>query len=68
VNNSLNLATAQVAYDYDIHLWNFWRTADDLSNHGLDSDRENVYLTPLGWDRRNFTALRVLDAVLHDNK
>ncbi len=62
-DHSLNLATAQVAYDYDIPLWNFWRAADDLPNHGLDADRENVYLTPLGWDRRNFTALRVLDAV-----
>lgn len=62
-DHSINRATAQVAYDYDIPLWNFWRAADDLPNHGLDADRENVYLTPLGWDRRNFTALLVLDAV-----
>jgi hypothetical protein len=62
-DHSINRATAQVAYDYDIPLWNFWRAADDLPNHGLDADRENVYLTPAGWDRRNFTALLVLDAV-----
>ncbi len=62
-DHSINLATARVAYDYDIPLWNFWLAADSLPNHGLDADRENVYLTPEGWDRRNFTALQTLDAI-----
>ena len=65
--NLINRATAQVAHDYDIPLWNMWRTVQDLANRGLDSSREdiyhrtNVYLTVEAWDRRSFSALTVLD-------
>lgn len=62
-DNSLNLATAKVAYDYDIPLINFWLAADSLPNHGLDPSRNNVYLTPAAWDVRNFVALRTLNSV-----
>lgn len=62
-DHSLNLATAKVAYDYDIPLMNFWLAADRLPNHGLDQDRENIYLTADGWDVRNYAALRTLDSV-----
>ena len=60
---SINRATVQVAYDYDIPLWNFWLAADSLPGHGLDGSRDGVYLTPDGWDRRNITGIKVLDAV-----
>jgi hypothetical protein len=63
LDHSINAATARVAYDYDIPLWNFWSAANNLPNHGLDADRENVYLTPDGWDVRNYTGLKTLDAV-----
>jgi hypothetical protein len=62
-NHSLNLATAKVAYDYDIPLMNFWLAADSLPNHGLDPARDNIYLTPEGWDLRNYEALRTLDSI-----
>lgn len=62
-DNSLNLATARVAHDYDIPLYNFWQAASFLDNHGLDASRDNVYLTPDGWDMRNYYALRVLDVL-----
>lgn len=62
-DHSINRVTAEVAYEYDIPLWNFWLAADSLPNHGLDANRENIYLTPLGWDRRNYTALMALDTV-----
>jgi hypothetical protein len=64
-DHSLNLATAKVAYDYDIPLMNFWLVSDSIPNHGLDADRTpaNVYLTPIGWDARNYTALQTLDSV-----
>lgn len=62
-DHSLNRATTEVAYEYDIPLWNFWAAADILPNHGLDADRDNIYLTPDGWNRRNFTALQALDAI-----
>jgi hypothetical protein len=62
-NNGINLVTAQVAHDYDIPLLNFWLAANSLPNHGLDEARKNIYLTPNGWDLRNFTALETLDAL-----
>ncbi len=63
-DHSLNRATAQVAHDYDVPLWNFWLAAQSLENGGLDPERDNIYLSfPDGWDRRNFTALQSLDAI-----
>lgn len=62
-DNSLNAATARVAYDLDVPLMNFWLAAASLENHGLDHEREDVYLTPHAWDLRNFTALMTLDTV-----
>ena len=59
--NRINQATAQVAHDYDIPLWNLWRAVQDLPNGGLDASRKDVYLTTEAWDRRSFTALMVLD-------
>jgi hypothetical protein len=57
----INQATARVAYDYGIPLWNLWLAVQDLDNHGLDPSRKDVYLSVEAWDRRSFTALRVLD-------
>jgi len=37
-DNSINAAIARVAYDYDLPLWNWWRAAQLLPNHGLTSD------------------------------
>jgi len=67
-DHSINLATARVAYDYDIPLWNFWAAADYLPNHGLDPTRNDIYLTPDAWDVRNFVALRTLDAIWRELK
>lgn len=62
-DNSLNAATARVAYDMDVPLMNFWLAATSLENNGLDPEREDMYLTPTAWDLRNFTALMTLDTV-----
>jgi hypothetical protein len=67
-DHSLNQATARVAYDYDIPLWNFWAAADYLPNHGLDPESNDIYLTPDAWDVRNFAALRTLDAIWRELK
>lgn len=61
--NRINLATARVAHDYDIPLWNLWLAVQDLPNHGLDPDRKDVYLSVEAWDRRSFTALMTLDSL-----
>ena len=49
----LNLAIAQIAYDYELPLVNVWRSVQDLPNHGLLSPPKQVYLTPDGWMRRD---------------
>lgn len=61
---SINQSIAQVAYDYDVPLWNFWAAIQDLPNKGLDPERPGGnYLTVPAWDRRSFTGLQVLDAI-----
>jgi hypothetical protein len=59
--NRINLATARVAHDYDVPLWNFWLTAQYLTDKGLDKTRKDVYLTVEAWDARSYTALKILD-------
>lgn len=56
----LNLAIAQVAYDYDLPMVNVWRSVQDLPNHGLEAPK-NIYLTGNAWSRRNHVWLQTLD-------
>jgi hypothetical protein len=72
-DNSINATIAQIAYDYEIPLWNFWAAVQPLPNHGLSSD--NFHLTfarsffddrvrmKSAWPWRNLTALQTLDIV-----
>lgn len=74
-DNSINVAIAQVAYEYGIPLWNYWAAARPLGGHGLTED--GFHLTGLGthpyfddpmrmkmaWPWRNLTALQAIDAV-----
>jgi len=72
-DNSINATIAELAHEYDIPLWNFWRAVQDLPNGGLQSD--SAHLTfgtnhfdsaasmQEAWPVRNLTALQVLDAV-----
>jgi hypothetical protein len=67
--HAINLATAQVAYDYDIPLFNWWRAAQPLPDHGIDLARDantvppNFHITYEAWSVRSYTGLRTLDAV-----
>ncbi len=58
----LDLAIAQVAYDYDLPLVNVWRSVQDLPNHGLEIAKPQ-YLTGDGWMRRNYAWLNTLEQV-----
>ena len=58
----LNLAIAQVAYDYDLPMVNVWRSVQDWPNHGLEAPK-NIYLTGNAWSRRNHVWLQTLDVV-----
>lgn len=61
-DNSLNLATARLAYEYDIPLWNFWLEAQGLPNKGMDAERnDGFHISYLAWTVRSFSALETLD-------
>jgi hypothetical protein len=59
---SLNLTTAKLAYDYNLPLWNFWKAAQELPNHGMDPTRDDgFHISYAAWTVRSFTALETLD-------
>ena len=61
-DHSINLATARLAYEYDLPLWNFWLAAQGLPNRGLDPDRpDGFHLSKQAWTERSYTALKTLD-------
>ena len=72
-DHGINATIAQIAYDYDIPLWNFWAAVQPLPNHGLSPD--NFHLTfarnffddqvrmRSAWPWRNLTALQTLHVV-----
>lgn len=57
-NWSVNKTLAQVAFDYNIPLINFWKAAGKLPNNGL---LDNFYMTYEAIDLRSFYALKTLD-------
>ena len=62
-DHRLNRSMARVAHDYDLPLWNFWRSLRDLPGKGIDDTRPGGYLTTEAWARRSFTGLQALDYV-----
>lgn len=70
--HKLNIIIGNLAYEYDIPLWNFWLAIQPLPNHGLDPDGShltfagNLFDNPTNmqnaWPWRNLTALQTLDA------
>lgn len=62
-DHSINRATAQLAYEYDIPLWNFWLAVQPLPAHGMDTERnDGFHISVEAWNMRSFTGLLVLDA------
>jgi hypothetical protein len=72
-DNRINLTIAQLADEYDIPLWNFWRAVQALPDQGLQQDREHLTYFPntfsipsameFSWPTRNLSALQVLDTM-----
>ena len=61
---SLNLATARLADEYDLPLWNFWAAMQPLPNHGMDAERaDGFHISTDAWGTRSFTALQSLDSI-----
>jgi len=75
-SHAINAAIVRVAYDYDIPLWNWWRVADALPDHGLTSD--GFHLThasnffddesamEAAWPNRNLSGLQAIDVVYRE--
>jgi len=66
-DHSLNLKTVQIAYEYDLPLWNYWRAVQYLPDKGIDwaTDKLGFHTTPEAWLVRSETFLMVLDALYH---
>ncbi len=72
-DHAINLSVARVAFDYDIPLWNFWRAANALPNHGLLEDGFHLTNTQhnfkdpttmqFAWPVRNITFVQAFEAV-----
>jgi len=72
-DHGINSTVAQIAYDYDIPLWNFWAAVQPLADKGLSPDGfhltfgRNFFDDPKrmqnAWPWRNLTALQTLDVV-----
>ena len=61
----INQTMAAIAYEFDIPLWNFWRTVQHLPNQGIDPVESggSIYLVPAAWDIKSFSGLEILDLV-----
>ena len=72
-NHAINSTVAQLAYEYDLPLWNYWAAVQPLPDHGLSPDGfhltfgRNYFDDPKrmmnAWPWRNLTALQSLDVV-----
>ena len=56
----INPVIVRVAYENQLPLVNFWRSAQYLDNYGIDPDREGFHLSQAGYDLKNTLALRAL--------
>jgi len=64
-DNSINLANARLAAEYDLPLWNFWAAAQPLPYHGIDPVRNDGFhiSEDVAWPVRSLTALQALNSV-----
>jgi hypothetical protein len=63
-DQSINLATARLAYEYNLPLWNFWLAVQRLPNHGMDAvHNDGFHISTEGWNMRSFTGLQALDSI-----
>ncbi len=56
----INPAIVNLAYEYQLPVVNFWRSAQYLPNYGIDIEREGFHLSDAGYNVKNTLALRAL--------
>ncbi len=72
-DGSINRTIYQLAIEFQLPFWNFWRAAQPLPNHGLQDDGAHLTWAPnffddpqamqAAWPWRNLTALMALNLV-----
>ncbi|MEA3327489.1 MAG: SGNH/GDSL hydrolase family protein [Chloroflexota bacterium] len=60
VEHVINPAIVNLAYEYQLPVVNFWRSAQYLDNFGIDPGREGFHLSDAGYNLKNTLALRAL--------
>jgi hypothetical protein len=65
--HALNIKTAELAYEYDLPLMNYWRAVQPLPDHGIAWDRDayGFHTSLEAWLVRSETFLIVLDTLYH---
>ena len=67
-NNSLNLTTTRLAYEYDLPLWNFWAAVQSMPAHGMETNpphNDGFHISEDAWNVLSFTGLQSVDSVWH---
>jgi hypothetical protein len=58
---SINRTVAELAYEYDLPMWNWWAAAQPLGDHGIDPYRDGFHISQQAWEERSKTFLKTLD-------
>lgn len=63
--HQINAIIAELAYEYDIPLYNWWKAAQALPNRGLDPERDDLFhIDPVyAWTEQSAYGLGVLDSI-----
>jgi hypothetical protein len=59
----INPVIVNLAYEYQVPVVNFWKSAQYLPNYGIDPEREGFHLSQAGYNLKNTLALRALYTV-----
>jgi hypothetical protein len=63
-NHQINQIIAELAFEFDIPLYNWWRSAQLLSHRGIDPERDDdFHISTEAWDTRSYYALETLDTI-----
>lgn len=61
-NHQINQIIVNLAFEFDIPLYNWWRAAQLLPHRGLDPDRnDSFHISTDAWDTRSYYALETLN-------
>jgi len=67
LDERINKTLIKLAAQYDLPVWNFWASVQDLPNHGMQAD-STMYLSDEGLKIHQQEAMQVLDIVWHELK